>query len=59
MMNIVSMCNHGWSVKLGEGVALRLLLGGLATLRVSVDLLVSLFPIYEVGRLEWSLLGIA
>lgn len=42
-----------------KGLALHLPLGGLATLRVSVDILMSLFPIYEVGRLEWRLLGIA
>lgn len=59
MMNILRMCNHGWSVKLGKGLALHLPLGGLATLRVSVDISMSLFPIYEVGRLEWRLLGIA
>lgn len=49
----------GGILNLGMGLALSLPLDSLTTLWVSVDLSASLFPVCEVGRLEWGIPGIA
>lgn len=49
----------GGVLNLAEGLALSLTLSSFTTLGVSVDLSASLFPICEVGRLEWRTPGIA